>query len=97
MNARQSVASMGLAVLIGMAAATPTAGQQMTDAQVRRAIVRESIANYPGSCPCPDSVMRNGSRCGGRSAYSRPGGAAPMCYPSDVTAAQIAAYRRGQA
>jgi hypothetical protein len=26
--------------------------------------------------------MRNGRACGGRSAYSRPGGAAPLCYPS---------------
>jgi hypothetical protein len=38
--------------------------------------------------------MRNGRACGGRSAYSRPGGAAPLCYPTDVTAAMIDAYRK---
>jgi hypothetical protein len=38
--------------------------------------------------------MRNGRVCGGRSAYSRPGGAAPFCYPSDVTAAMIESYRQ---
>jgi hypothetical protein len=29
---------------------------------------------------------RSGRACAGRSAYSRPGGAAPLCYPSDVLA-----------
>jgi hypothetical protein len=33
-----------------------------------------------------DDTMRNGRACGGRSAHSRPGGAAPLCYPIDVTA-----------
>lgn len=44
-------------------------------------------------CACPDDTARNGNACGRRSAYSRPGGAAPLCYPSDVTAAMIDAYR----
>ena len=33
--------------------------------------------------------MRNGRRCGKTSAYIRPGGAHPMCYPVDVTADMI--------
>lgn len=33
-----------------------------------------------GSCDCPYDYARNGSHCGGRSAYSRPGGRAPVCY-----------------
>ncbi|WP_405030749.1 SH3 domain-containing protein [Pleomorphomonas sp. JP5] len=33
-----------------------------------------------GSCDCPYDYARNGSRCGGRSAYSRPGGREPVCY-----------------
>jgi len=33
-----------------------------------------------GSCDCPYDVMRNGRSCGGRSAYSRPGGRKPKCY-----------------
>jgi hypothetical protein len=45
-------------------------------------------------CACPEDLTRNGQRCGGRSAYSRPGGAAPLCYPTDVTPAMIEAYRR---
>ena len=33
-----------------------------------------------GSCDCPYDLMRNGRSCGGRSAYSRPGGRSPACY-----------------
>lgn len=95
MKTKHSLASVGLAVLMVLTAASPSAGgQSMSDAQVRQAIIRQSIASYSGSCPCPYSTARNGSRCGGRSAYSRPGGAAPLCFASDVSAAQVSAYRR---
>lgn len=95
MKTKHSLASVGLAVLMVLTAASPSAGgQSMSDAQVRQAIIRQSIASYSGSCPCPYNTTRNGSRCGGRSAYSRPGGEAPFCYASDVSAAQVAAYRR---
>ena len=95
MKIKHPFASAGLAILLALSIGSPSAGQQtMTDAQVKQAIIRQSIANYSGSCPCPYSIARNGSRCGGRSAYSRPGGASPICYASDVTAAQVAAYRR---
>jgi len=66
----------------------------VTDAQVKQAIIQASLADYPGSCPCPYNHDRRGHLCGRRSAYSRPGGYAPMCYDSQVTAAMIAAYRR---
>lgn len=33
-----------------------------------------------GSCDCPYDTDSAGRRCGGRSAYSRPGGASPVCY-----------------
>jgi uncharacterized protein YgiM (DUF1202 family) len=35
---------------------------------------------YVGTCDCPYDRMRNGRACGGRSAYSRPGGRSPVCY-----------------
>lgn len=95
MKIKHPFASAGLAILLALTMGSPSVGQQtMTDAQVKQAIIRQSIANYSGSCPCPYSIARNGSRCGGRSAYSRPGGASPICYARDVTAAQVAAYRR---
>jgi len=67
---------------------------QRSDAQIRREIIRQSIASYPGSCPCPYNTDRAGRSCGRRSAYSRPGGYAPKCYPRDVTAAEVAEFRR---
>ena len=63
-------------------------------------IIQASRAQYHAGgrpCACPDDTMRNGRACGGRSAYSRPGGAAPLCYPHDVTAAMIESYRQRQA
>jgi len=35
---------------------------------------------YVGTCDCPYDRKRNGARCGGTSAYSRPGGKSPRCY-----------------
>lgn len=56
-------------------------------------IIERSIRNYSGNCPCPYNTMHNGRRCGGNSAYSKPGGRSPICFPSDVTEAMIAAFR----
>ncbi|PSB22924.1 hypothetical protein C7B61_16475 [filamentous cyanobacterium CCP1] len=36
-----------------------------------------------GSCDCPYDVDSAGRSCGGRSAYSRPGGSSPVCYERD--------------
>jgi uncharacterized protein YraI len=56
-------------------------------------IISDSIAAYPGSCPCPFNTDRGGRRCGKRSAYSKPGGYAPICFPQDVTKSMIDAFR----
>ena len=64
-----------------------------SDAWVRQHLVKESRMSYPGNCPCPYDTDRAGRSCGRRSAYSRPGGYAPLCYVSDVSAADVAAYR----
>ncbi len=76
-------------ILLGTGGSTFAA----TDAQVKRAIIHESLASYPGPCPCPYNIMRNGRACGRRSAYSRPGGYSPICYKSDVTPQMIRQYR----
>ena len=67
--------------------------KRLSDAQIKQLLIDESIAAYDGNCPCPYSHARNGSRCGKRSAYSREGGAAPLCYPDDVTREMVQAYR----
>ena len=68
-----------------------------TDAEVRQQMIARSIEAYSGSCPCPDSRARGGSRCGGRSAYSRPGGASPLCYARDISDAALLRYRKRHA
>jgi hypothetical protein len=65
----------------------------LTDAATRQAMIQESIASYPGRCPCPYNSAKNGSSCGGRSAYSRPGGYAPLCYPKDISEDMVRRYR----
>lgn len=58
---------------------------QATDDEIRDYLVARSIAGYSGSCPCPYNRDRAGRRCGGRSAYSRPGGRSPLCYARDIS------------
>jgi len=78
---------------IAAAMAEKGASKRLSDAQIKKVIIEESIAAYDGNCPCPYSRARNGSRCGKRSAYSREGGAAPLCFPADVTSEMVQAYR----
>jgi hypothetical protein len=80
----------GTLAAIALVAATLAVGSQasaQSDAQKQR-LIRQSIANYSGSCPCPYSRDRAGRSCGRRSAYSRPGGASPLCYPSDISSSR---------
>lgn len=65
-----------------------------TDEQIKQEIIDESIQNYTGNCPCPYNTDRAGRRCGKRSAYSRPGGASPICYPEDITPDILEAYKK---
>jgi hypothetical protein len=55
-------------------------GAALTAAAIAEIIVQASRAQYHAAgrpCACPDDTMRNGRACGGRSVYSRPGGASP--------------------
>jgi hypothetical protein len=65
-----------------------------TDDEIKQELIKESIASYPGTCACPYNVDRAGHRCGRRSAYSRPGGYTPLCYPIDVTGEMVKKYRK---
>ena len=55
-------------------------------------IIYDSISSYSGKCACPYQMKANNTRCGKNSAYSKPGGAEPICYPSDVTSEVIEAF-----
>lgn len=65
-----------------------------SDAEIKQEIIADSISSYRGSCPCPYNIDRAGRSCGLRSAYSRPGGASPTCYPADVSQQMVDDYRR---
>jgi len=74
--------------------AVAIAADSPSDEDVRAIIIQESIAAYPGNCPCPYSVDRAGRSCGGRSAWSRAGGRAPVCFPREVSDEQVREYRK---
>jgi hypothetical protein len=74
---------------------SPAGARSLSDAEIKQAIIQQSLASYPGNCPCPYSTMRNGRSCGGRSAYSRPGGYAPICFESQITPEMVRAFRAG--
>jgi hypothetical protein len=84
-------------LLVGLGIATAQTKQgAKTDAEIKQEIIKQSIASYRGSCPCPYNVDRAGRTCGRRSAYSRPGGASPICYDRDVTQKMVDDYRRSR-
>lgn len=93
-HGRSVIAAFTVAGALALGAVWGQAPQPAkTDAEIKQAIIKESIAAYRGNCPCPYNVDRAGRRCGARSAYSRPGGASPICYDKDVTQAMIDNYR----
>jgi hypothetical protein len=85
--------SVALLTVALASAAGQTKKVEKTDAEIRQAIINQSIASYRGSCPCPYNTDRAGRKCGARSAYSRPGGASPICYAKDVTQKMVDDYR----
>jgi hypothetical protein len=56
-------------------------------------LMAASVFGYTGNCACPHYTAANGSRCGKRSAYDKPNGAKPLCYPTDVTPQMLNAFR----
>lgn len=71
----------------------PSVSTALSVAAIAKLLIAASIADYPGPCACPYQSARNGSSCGRRAAYSRPGGYAPLCYAKDITPAMVAEYR----
>jgi hypothetical protein len=68
----------------------------LTDDQVRREIIRQSVAEHHAEgerCVCPYDPAPDGSRCGGESAYDRRTGKIPICYPEDVSDGLVRVWR----
>jgi hypothetical protein len=83
-----------LLLLAALIPAFSIASTTMTDAQVKRKIIEQSIDDYPGNCPCPYNTDRAGRSCGKRSAYTKPGGYAPLCYAKDVTKSMVEEWKQ---
>jgi hypothetical protein len=84
--------AIGLAIAAGITLGGVAAAQN--DNQLRDRIVRHSISQFRGQCPCPYHLTWSGRRCGDRAAYlqqRRPAGL--LCYSRDVTAQMMQDFR----
>lgn len=66
----------------------------LSTTEIKRMMIDQSIRSYSGNCPCPFNRASNGSKCGKRSAWSRPGGASPICYESDISGQMLENFIR---
>ncbi len=71
----------------------PPGIEVLSDAAIVARLIALDAAAYSGNCRCPENRDRAGRRCGARSAYSKPGGWSPLCYPGDVSRKAIADFR----
>ncbi|TCV98217.1 hypothetical protein [Biostraticola tofi] len=86
--------SLAIALGLGLGSSTYAAStSSLSNNRIKQLIIQQSIAAYSGNCPCPYSTAANGSRCGKRSAWSRPGGEEPICFKDDVTEEMIKEWR----
>jgi hypothetical protein len=86
----------GRSTLVAVLLALAPIPAHADDSSDRQKMIAESIRNYSGNCPCPYNTDRAGRSCGQRSAYSKPGGASPLCYPSDISDAMLKQWRERQ-
>ncbi|MDY7561493.1 MULTISPECIES: hypothetical protein [unclassified Pseudomonas] len=86
---------IGFIAMLALLGAFSVSGKEarLTDSAIVQILINDSIASYPGNCPCPYNAAKNGSRCGKRSAYNRPGGYAPLCFKEDISKEMIEGYR----
>lgn len=83
----------GILCLTALLWSTPTLAQRMTDEEIRKILIEESLASYSGPCPCPYSYAPNRSQCAGASAYSMLKAPYLLCYDADVKPHMIYDYR----
>jgi hypothetical protein len=89
------IVGIGFVAVLTLFCALSASGKeaQLPDSAIIKILIDDSISSYPGNCPCPYNSAKNGSRCGKRSAYSRPSGYAPLCFKEDVSKEMVEEYR----
>ena len=97
-NLKFRLAVLGAIFVLGFAVAC-TDEQDLSDAEIaeiKKILIEQSISDYfvyQGNCPCPYNFDVAGRRCGERSAHTKPGGASPLCYESDVSDWMVKQYK----
>jgi hypothetical protein len=95
--AKRTVTSLGLLVLaLQLLSPSSIMAQTISDDEIAAILIAGSRFSYTGPCPCPYDLDRRGWPCGDRSAYSKPGGAEPLCYREDVTPEMIDEIRQNK-
>lgn len=94
MSARSAASNQPWLALVVLAALISPASSQTFNCQIpvptlKDQMIQESVAKYPGNCPCPYHRDARGRRCGKRSAWDRAGGYAPLCFPQDISADMV--------
>ncbi|MDI9222151.1 hypothetical protein QMZ30_14695 [Pantoea sp. EA-12] len=97
MNKRKLAVTLAAAFSLLWISTTEAKSSKQTDDQIRQLIIEDSIASYPGVCACPFNSARNGSSCGRRSAWSKQGGYAPVCYKKEVSREMVDEWRKSHA
>lgn len=95
MKLRNLLILLSVALVMSNASNALAKSSRQSDDQIRQLIIEESIAAYPGVCACPFNAARNGSNCGRRSAWSKPGGYAPICYKKEIPKEMVDEWRKG--
>ncbi|CAK6500123.1 hypothetical protein PANPA_00048 (plasmid) [Pantoea sp. Nvir] len=94
MDIRTIAVSLVMAVSLLWIDASDAKSTRQSDDHIRQLIIEDSIASYPGVCACPFNSARNGSSCGRRSAWSKQGGYAPVCYKKEVSKEMVDEWRK---
>ncbi len=81
------------ALIIPSVGLTQQIGYRLSIDEVKSLLIQQSITDYPGNCPCPYNYDKAGNLCGGRSAWSGPGGYKPVCYSSEISASMVIQFR----
>jgi hypothetical protein len=93
MNNSKIVVSLVMAISIFWVGASEAKTSKQSDDQIRQLIIEDSISSYPGVSACPFNAARNGSSCGRRSAWSKQGGYAPVCYKKEISKEMVDDWR----
>lgn len=81
-------------IMLLLLSSSVEASRQLSDSDIRAEIVKESIAEYKGICPCPYSTHPDGMQCGYRSAFHKDTTTKkPLCYQISVTLKMVEDYR----